>query len=832
MKCPVCAEGMTLFKSKISKGIMICNDCYEEKNEIPDKKEAYYYKERIITEGIILAAGMEDMAVPLKFTEVKADISDMLALVEVTQKFYNNFDKNIEALYLFPLPPGSAVNFFEVKIGDRVISGEIKEKEEAKRIYENAKEEGKKAGLLEQENPSIFNISIANIEPSQEITVNLKYHETIKYENGEYEFVFPMTITPRYKSPFTENFKVPSPEFQNSEESKREVNIFVKLRTGFEIGEIDSPGHLLYISKEEKNLREIQLAGEGEIPNKDFVLKYSPKGEELEKTFTFHRKEGKDGTFMFHITPKFDYGPEELMKKEVIFVLDRSGSMAGEPIKQAKEALKKALGHLRGGDKFNIIAFDDLIDVLAKKSMEFKKENLKKAETFIRSIYSRGGTEILPALKEALKIPESKEHLRQILFLTDGGIWDEEHVLKEIEKERSKARIFTLGIGPSVNRYLLEKMAKSGRGSSQFISKVTEIESSIETISRQTSSPVLSDITIEWDGPEVRDIYPSPIPDLYWGQTLHILGRYRSHGKGKGLLKYNTGQGLYKEEIEIDFPRINPEHSVLETMWARKKIDDLLDKERENPPEKNSIKKEITELSMEYSLVSPYTSLVAIEKGERKEGKNEILKIIVPSLIPEGLNFKRGNNNSNSSYNYVSCLPLIRNNNYNSSSRRSGSFSGIQSKKSSSLSSFINPIADLFSDKSGCTYDVMPGKQMAIGIDCYPNQTADFSHVNLGTDVEISWNKRFSQKVEDVLKWTIGIPLVLCGAAIIIPLILSGLILYLTCRLIKIPCNYIKDKINKFRGVKAEEINLTPPAQPALNSYGLYNQTVKVTYHY
>jgi Ca-activated chloride channel family protein len=608
-----------------------------------------FFMGRKITEGTVIPAGVENITLPLKYTEVRANIIGLLADVKVIQKFQNTMDKNIEAIYVFPLPHESAVNDLEIKIDKRIIKAEVKEREEARKTYEEARDEGKKAGLLEQERPNIFTMSVANVEPGQEIYVTLTYHETVKYEDGEYEFVFPMTITPRYtgdkeNSTVSDHEKISPPV---AETSQREVNIFVNLNAGFPLGEVKSPSHLLYMEEKGENKRNIQLAKEGEIPNKDFILKYTSTGEKLENSLSFYRKEGKPGTFMLHLTPKFDYGPEEMLKREMIFVLDRSGSMSyGSgvigPMEQAKAALKSCLRTLRSGDAFNIITFDTFIEQLSTSSMEFNEENLTKAEAFIDATTARGGTDIHKAMYSALTMAVNKIYLRQIVFLTDGAVGNEEEILKELQKILGKARIFTFGIGPSVNRYLLDKMAQMGKGTASYIMLDQDIEEVIQKFANQTAFPIVCDINLEWRGGKVADLYPSIIPDLYFGQVLYIVGRFYSDGQVTALFKSRMAEGDFNQEFPVELPEKDEEYPIIETIWARKRIDSLLDRQREYPQEKASIRDEIIGIAMKYNLMSPFTSLVAVEKSEGEEGekeKKEIITINVPSILPEGLNY-------------------------------------------------------------------------------------------------------------------------------------------------------------------------------------------------
>jgi len=603
-----------------------------------DKALEPVYGDRVITEGTILVPDMNNCPIPLKSTDLKANIKGMIADVEVIQTFFNDLDKKIEAIYVFPLTHNSSVHSLEIKAGDRIITGEIREREAAKQTYNKAKYDGRKAALLEEERPNLFTVSVSGIEPAQEILVKLWYYETVKYEDGEYEFVFPMTITPRYiSSHVTDGERISPPVKAPDKGNNRNIRISVTLDTGFEPGKIYSPAHKLYIETIDKSVRKIELAGEGELPDRDFVLKYASKGEKIESTLFFYREKDRNGTFMLNITPKFDPGPGEIVKRELLFVLDRSGSMEGEPLEQAKIALKKALRTLRTGDIFNIIMFNHTCDILSERSLESNEANLLISDNFINSTCADGGTEILSAMKCAFSIPSSKHYLRHIVFLTDGAVGDEDFVFGEVEKNLGRARLFTFGIGSSVNRFLLEKMAKTGKGNSYFITDPREIGGTVERFTVQTSTPVLSDITIEWEGIIVSDTCPLYLPDLYSGQVLQLFGRFYSEGKGKVILKSRTGEGEFKEELEINLPGEDTSYPAIETMWAGKRIDRLLDRQRENPGEKFALRDEILGLALNYKIITPFTSLVAAEKHDgRGECKiEEVMTVKVPLMEPE-----------------------------------------------------------------------------------------------------------------------------------------------------------------------------------------------------
>lgn len=641
------------------------------------ERDEFYYRGRKIERGTMLSEGCNE--VPLRYTEVRADVVGMLADVTVIQHFRNGSDRTIEAVYLFPLPHSCAVSAMEMKMGERVIRSEIREREEAARAYIRARDKSWNAALLEQERPNLFTVSVANIEPRCEIVVTLRYHEVLPLEDNQYELVFPTTFTPRYIPGM--NMSTGNPEAGIEDPLKaltgqmesvpdagrlsapiqnpispcgREINIFVSLDPGFDIGEITSPSHRLYI-REEGMRRLIQLACEGEIPNRDFILRFSPRVERLQATMAFHREKGREGSFLLQIIPQSDYLANELLRREMIFVLDRSGSMAGAPIMQARKALKALLRTLGTGDFFSILAFDDQMELFDPRSASgimprfdalrcscrFNQENLSKADRFLDGIDARGGTEIGMALNLVLRIPAKKGILRQIVFLTDGAVGNEDQMLQQLSRDLGGARTFMIGIGPSINRYLIDEMAKAGRGAARFITSNEDIEEEILDFANQISFPVLSDLSIDCEGGQIAFIYPTPLPDLYRGQILSIIGRFYTSGVAQIMLTGNIGEGRLEKAVRVDLPEVSEEHGVIETLWARRRIDALLSQQRNKPREAHFLRDEIIGIAVAYHLMSPYTSLVAIETGDGEERSCEdAVTISVPSLLPEGLNYE------------------------------------------------------------------------------------------------------------------------------------------------------------------------------------------------
>src|SRR6185312_2133977 len=416
--------------------------------------------------------------VPLKHTDVKAEISGFLARVTVTQEFENNNKDRIEAVYSFPLPANAAVDDMTMNVGERIVRGKIMKREDARAAYEAAKNGGRVASLLDQERPNIFTQSVANILPGEQIKISISYVETLKYSDGSYEFVFPMVVGPRYipGSPtgksgggFAPNTTqvpdasritpVPAPEGMRA---GHDISIDVTLDAGVPLDDLSSKTHAVDILRPDRNMAEIRLQKASEIPNKDFILRYDVSGGKIEDALLAHR-DSRGGFFTLILQPPGRVVAEDVMPKELVFVLDTSGSMNGFPIEKAKETMKLALDNLYPSDTFNLITFAGDTNILFPAPVAASKENLEKAQAFLDTRQGGGGTEMMKAIKAALDPSDAQNHLRIVCFMTDGYVGNDMAIIGEIQKH-TNARVFAFGIGSSVNRFLLDNMAKYGRG--------------------------------------------------------------------------------------------------------------------------------------------------------------------------------------------------------------------------------------------------------------------------------------------------------------------------------------------------------------------------------
>jgi Ca-activated chloride channel family protein len=593
---------------------------------------------------------------PLKHTEVKASITGFLARVIVTQEFENPYQDKIEAVYTFPLPQNSAVDDMTILVGERTIRGKIKEREEARQIYEAARNAGYVAALLDQERPNIFTQSVANIEPGKKVTVTISYVETLKYEEGSYEFSFPMVVGPRYIpgnatgkrgggwAPDTDRVpdasRITPPVTPEGTRAGHDISIAVSIDAGVPIQELDAKLHDVITERPSASRAEVRLAKKSVIPNKDFVLNYDVAGKKIDDTVLTHH-DGKNGFFTLILQPPDRVTVEEVTPKELVFVIDTSGSMSGFPIEKAKETMKLALEGLYPRDTFNLITFAGDTYVLFPAPVAATPENLRKAQEFLASRSGGGGTEMMKAIRTALDPSDSQEHVRIVCFMTDGYVGNDMEILGEIQKHPN-ARIFSFGIGNSVNRFLLDKMAEQGRGEVEYVTLQDDGSAAARRFHERVRNPLLTDISIDWAGLPVSDVYPKRIPDLFSAKPVVVTGRYGSAGRGEILLRGKMSGKVFERRIPVSFSASAHEHEVLSKLWARTRIEDLMSSDyagiQQGAP-KAEVKQEITRLGLDYRLMTQFTSFVAVEEQVVTEG-GKPRRVEVPVEMPEGVSYE------------------------------------------------------------------------------------------------------------------------------------------------------------------------------------------------
>jgi Ca-activated chloride channel family protein len=586
---------------------------------------------------------------PLKHTTVRAEVSGSLSRVTVTQDFENPFTKKIEAVYQFPLPQAAAVDDMTMLIGERTIKGKIMRREDAKNAYETAKKLGQVASLLDQERPNIFTQSVANIMPGQQIRITISYVETLKYEDGIYEWSFPMVVAPRYQpaSPTDESQNQPPTEeepitsiptdVQEETRDGHDISLEITLDPGVSIESVKSETHETEVDNANPGRTIVRLRDQVTIPNKDFVLKYQVAGSTIEDAVLTHRSDN-GGFFTLILQPPQRINAEDVMPKELVFVLDTSGSMMGFPLDKAKETMQLALDNLYPHDTFNVITFSGDTHVLFSQPVPATPENLKQAKDFLASRQSNGGTEMMKAIKAALKPSDSQQHLRITCFMTDGQVGDDLAIIGEVQKY-SNARVFAMGFGGSPNRFLLDKMAEYGRGEVEYVPENGDTSAVARRFNERIRNPLLTDISIDWSGLPVTDIYPSHIPDLFGAKPLILSGRYDKAGSGTIRLKGKMAGQDFTREIPVQLPESEPGHDVLATLWARRRIDDLMGEDMtglQYGQMKEKPREEITQLGLNFRLMTQFTSFVAIDNVIFTPGPEPVRVNVAPYSVPPG----------------------------------------------------------------------------------------------------------------------------------------------------------------------------------------------------
>jgi len=594
---------------------------------------------------------------PLTHTDVKAEISGFLSRVIVTQEFENPFKDKIEAVYTFPLPQNAAVDDMTLRVGDRTVRGRIKPREEARAIYEAARSAGQVASLLDQERPNIFTQSVANIMPGERVTVTISYVETLKYEDGAYEFVFPMVVGPRYipgtpvgrqaggRSPDTTQVpdaaRITPPIAAKGTRAGHDISLEVALDAGVPIDELKTINHETEVERLSNHNAVVRLKSKNEIPNKDFVLRYDVAGRKIEDALLVHRAahgNRNDGFFTFILQPPDRVAAEDVMPKEIVFVLDTSGSMEGFPIEKAKEAMKMALDGLYPQDTFNLITFAGDTHILFPQPVAATRENMQKAQAFLASRNGAGGTEMMKAIKAALDPSDAQDHVRIVCFMTDGYVGNDQEIIGEVQRHPN-ARVFSFGIGSSVNRFLLDKMAAEGRGEVEYVSLNDDGSAAAKRFHERVRNPLLTDVAIDWAGLPVTDIYPKRIPDLFSAKPVVVCGRYTQGASGTIKLKGKVAGHDYVREIPVQLPEAEARRDVLAGLWARTKIDDLMSQDYTGTQygvPRADVTEQVTQLGLDYRLMTQFTSFVAVEEMTITDG-GEPRRVEVPVEIPEGV---------------------------------------------------------------------------------------------------------------------------------------------------------------------------------------------------
>ncbi|MEG3927745.1 VIT domain-containing protein [Microcoleus sp. T3_D1] len=631
---------------------------------------------------------------PLKQTEVKAKIAGNISRVEVVQKFENPFPESIEAVYVFPLPDEAAVDDMEIKIGSRIIKADIKRREEALEMYEQARKQGRSAGLLEQERDNIFTQSLANIKPGEKIEVTIRYTESLKFAGGDYEFVFPMVVGPRYISgnstppnppllrggdsqfpplaregdsqfpPLarggqggvnTDADRINPPVLPPGTRSGHNIAVSVEIDAGVAIGDVRSTSHQITTDRR-GNIVQVQLANSDTIPNKDLILRYRVAGENTRST-VLTQSDQRGGHFATYLIPALNYQTNEIVPKDVVFLMDTSGSQKGEPLAKSKELMRRFIQGLNPNDTFTIIDFANTTQALSTTPLANTAENRQSAINYIEKLQANGGSELLNGIQAVMNFPAAATgRLRSIVLITDGYIGNENEVLALVKQSLKPGnRLYSFGVGGSVNRFLLNRLAEVGRGTSQVIRQDEPSAEAAEKFFREINRPVLTNIQISWEGMgEKPEIYPIAPPDLFASGPLVLFGKKTDRTNGQLRIRGTLAGGkAYEQVLPVNFAqsggRQRESTSVTATatdfgnpavaqLWARSRIKDLMNQMFGG--ETKSLVEAVTNTALTYRLLSEYTAFVAVSEEVRVEPDGSRRRVQVPVELPQGVSYE------------------------------------------------------------------------------------------------------------------------------------------------------------------------------------------------
>ena len=593
----------------------------------------------------------EQVPVPLKHTAVEAGIDGYIATVNVTQQFHNPYDSKIEAVYVFPLPQNAAVNEFVMTVGERKIRGIIREREKAEKIYAAARAQGHVAALMTQERPNIFTQKVANIESGKQIDINIRYFNTLQYDDGAYEFVFPMVVGPRFNPAATTDGVGAVARGQHktsgqntevqylapNERSGHDISLAVNISAGVEVEDVHSINHAVDVKNDSECQRTVTLSSGDTIPNRDFVLRYKVAGDHVKTAMLTHKdKHGSYFTMMLY--PPVDLGQVQRSPMEMVFVLDCSGSMSGKPIAQAKAAISHALQSLTPRDTFQIIRFSNNASQLGAEPVLATDANIQRGLKYLGSLNGSGGTQMIEGIKAALDFPHDEGRFRLVSFMTDGYIGNEQQILGTLYDKLGASRIFSFGVGSSPNRFLMDRMAILGRGAVAFLSLEDNATEIMDRFNRRISHPAMTDLAIDWGQMEVADVYPQRLPDLIVGRPVVITGRFKGE---PSTVKVNGRVEMEPASFQVSLNEADAtkEHTGIAAVWARLKIRDMMNHAAYAPDATEEIHDAVTQTALAYNLMSSFTAFVAVDSLTLTEGEFGTT-VAVPVPVPDGVKYE------------------------------------------------------------------------------------------------------------------------------------------------------------------------------------------------
>jgi len=576
---------------------------------------------------------------PLKDTRVEIAVSGVIADVKVVQTYRNEGSRPINASYVFPASTRAAVYAMRMRIGDQVIVAKIKEREQAKNEFDRAKREGKSASLLEQERPNVFSMSLANILPQDQIEIELRYTELLVPTDGIYEVVFPTVVGPRYASS-SESSKakgdgwVKSPYLHEGTKPSSTLHISARISAGVPIHDLTCSSHDVRPQWLSPTVANLTLDDSDPFQgNRDFVLRYRLAGNQITSGLILYQGE-EENFFLYMAQPPQRVAADEIPAREYIFVVDVSGSMEGFPLNTSKKLLRDLVRQLRPTDLFNVVLFAGDASVLSPSSLQANQENINSAIRLLEQQRGSGGTELLAAIKQAMSLPRQANISRSVVLVTDGYISGEEGVFDYIRDNLDQCNVFSFGIGSSVNRYLIEGVARAGMGEPFIVTQESEAPGVAERFREYIETPLLTNIQIRTIGFETYDVHPAHFPDLLAQRPVILFGKWRGPVTGTFELHGKTGRGDYVSRLDVAAVQPDKDTSALSYLWARSRIAELSDYGSRNLAAEKV--RDITELGLKYSLLTQYTSFIAVRE-EVRNNQGPARDVNQPLPLPLGV---------------------------------------------------------------------------------------------------------------------------------------------------------------------------------------------------
>jgi Ca-activated chloride channel family protein len=615
----------------------------------------------------------QELLLPLANSDFSVSIDGDLASVTLVQTFENPTSTPINATYLFPLNEGAAVHAMRMEVGNEVIEAQIQRREEARQTFERARDEGRAAALLTQHRPNMFTQEVANLLPGGRVRVTLRYAQSVPRVDGAYELVLPLVVGPRYNpapqspallvndapaqqqtAPATGAWNIgPPPSYPTGvfgltlpgEIAPERVSVAVNLEAGMGIGNVTSATHGLNVTGDGRQ-RHVVLNENRVIDNRDFILRYTLAGNAVQAGVLTHADQ-RGGFFSLVIEPPAAPQASQIAPREMVFVLDTSGSMAGEPIEASKAFMRRALETMRPGDYFRVLQFSSTASELTQGPVPATRENIARAQSYVRGLHADGGTELAPAMRQAFSVRQQPNTLRIVVFLSDGYIGNEAQVLSEMVSQLRDARVYAFGVGSSVNRYLLSEMARRGRGYARYIDPTESSFEAARDFANRLDMPVLTDIRVDWGELRPSGVTPALIPDLFAGDSLRLMGRFTGSRTATVTVRGNMNGRPATLPVRVTLSdaqsNATASTSAIPVIWARSQVDDLM-RDYTTPVElrtarasESELQEQVTRLGLEFALVTDWTSFVAVSRQVVNANPGSAQDADVPLPMPAGV---------------------------------------------------------------------------------------------------------------------------------------------------------------------------------------------------